>query len=125
MTSHFSWKRCLLWAMLLALLAACEKPPAEPLILPAGAEPSSFMFNERGTEYFNQGNYREAVIAYIQATAADPHAGEIHYNIALCRYMLGQEDKLKESLKLAKQYALGNPAILQSPFYLKYMKGDA
>lgn len=112
------------WMLIFFLLAGCEKPPAQPLILPAGAEPSSFMFNERGTGYFNQGNYSEAVIAFLQAKAADPHAGEIHFNIALCRHMMGDEKKVRESLQLAKQYARGNPEILQSPFYLQYMKGE-
>ncbi|MGP0566064.1 MULTISPECIES: hypothetical protein [unclassified Nitrospina] len=106
------------------LLAGCEKPPAQPLILPAGAEPSSFMFNERGTDYFHKGNYSEAVIAFLQAKAADPHAGEIHFNIALCRHMMGQKDKVRDSLKLAKRYARDNPEILKSPFYLQYMKGE-
>lgn len=125
MTPVFHWNRVLIFLLGIVLLAACEQPPAHPLGLPAAAEPSSKMFNDRGAEYFSKGDYEEAVIAFIQARTADPHAGEIHFNIALCRHMLGQKDKVVESLRQAKKYARGNPEILQSPFYKQYMKDQA
>lgn len=124
-TSLFHGKRFCLLLLCIGLLAGCEPPPAQPLGLPAAAEPSSKMFNDRGTGYFNQGDYQEAVIAYIQARTADPHAGEIHFNIALCRHMMGQTDKVRPSLEKARTYARGNPEILQSPFFRQYMDGKA
>jgi tetratricopeptide (TPR) repeat protein len=124
MTATFHWKRLLIWTLCLVLFAGCEKPPTQPLDLPAAAEPSSKMFNDRGTEYFNKGNYDEAVISYLQARTADPHAGEIHFNIALCRHMMGQKQKVVESLKQAEKYARGNPAILQSLFFKQYMQNE-
>ncbi len=115
---------CRLWVLLLilAIVGACTAEISEkPLNLPAGAEPSSKLHNDRGMEYFGRGDYREAVIYFLQAKAADPHAGEIHFNIALCRHVLGEPDKARQSFQQAKQYARDNRAILDSPLFKQYM----
>ena len=99
-------------------LAACgPESPELPLILPAGAEPSAKLHNDMAMNYFDRGDYKEAVIHFLQAKAADPHAGEIHFNIALCRYLMGEEDKARQSFQKAKQYARGNRQILDSPLF--------
>lgn len=103
--------------ILVCTLVSCEqeKDTEFPLILPAAAEPSSKMYNDRGIDFYRNGDYKEAVIAFVQARTADHTAGEIHFNIALARLKLGQKDKARESFKLAVTHSYGNPQILESP----------
>ena len=108
----------MLWVF---LLAGCGEDTEYPLILPGAAEPSSTMYNERGIDYFHDKDYKEAVIAFVQARTADPHAGEIHFNLALTRLKLGQEDKARESFKLAVKYSYDNPRIIKSPLLNRYV----
>lgn len=86
-----------------------------PLILPVGAEPSSKMYNDRGIDHYRNGDYREAVIDFVQARTADHTAGEIHFNLALTRLKLGDKDKARVSFQLAVKYSYDNPQILESP----------
>lgn len=78
------------------------------------------MHNDRGLEYFGRRDYGEAVIYFLQAKAADPHAGEIYFNIALCRLGMGDEVQAREAFQQAKQYARDNRKILDSPLFLQY-----
>ena len=110
-------KKLFIILILICSIVSCENAEDTdfPLILPVGAEPSSKMYNDRGMEYYRNGDYEEAVIAFVQARAADHTAGEIHFNLALTRLKLGDEDKARESFQLAVKYSYDNPEILESP----------
>ncbi|NIP99640.1 MAG: hypothetical protein GWM98_03705 [Nitrospinaceae bacterium] len=82
------------------------------------------MHNDRGIRYFQEGDYDDALLQFIQARTADATAGEIHFNLALVRIQLGEEDKVPEHLQLAKRYADDNPRILNSPLLKKYLAGN-
>ena len=114
-------KKLFIILILFSGLVSCEKGKDTefPLILPVGAEPSSKMYNDRGIGYYREGHYKEAIIAFVQARAADHTAGEIHFNLALTRLKLGEEDKARESFKLAIKYSYDNPKILESPLLKK------
>ena len=109
-------KKLLIILILIHGIVSCEKAEDTefPLILPAAAEPSSKMYNDRGIDFYHTGHYKEAVIAFVQARTADHTAGEIHFNLALTRLKLGDKDKARESFKLAVKYSYGNPKILES-----------
>lgn len=83
--------------------------------MPIGAEPSAKMYNDRGIDFYRKGDYREAVIAFVQARTADHTAGEIHFNLALTRLKLDDRDKARESFRLAVKHSYDNPQILESP----------
>lgn len=110
--------------ILFSSLVSCEQAEDTefPLILPIGAEPSAKMYNDRGIEYYRGGDYKEAVIAFVQARAADHTAGEIHFNLALTRLKLGDKDKARQSFELAIKHSYGDPKILESPL-LKETRG--
>lgn len=110
-------KKLFIILILICGVISCEKAEDTefPLILPAAAEPSSKMYNDRGIDYYRKGDYQEAVIAFVQARTADHTAGEIHFNLALTRLQLGDEDKARESFQLAVKYSYNNPQILNSP----------
>jgi len=114
-------KKLFIILILICGMVSCNKAEDTefPLILPAAAEPSSKMYNDRGIDYYRNGDYQEAVIAFVQARTADHTAGEIHFNLALTRLKLGQEDKARQSFKLAIRYSYGNPKILDSPLLKK------
>ena len=61
------------------------------------------------------------LIDFVQARTADHTAGEIHFNLALTRLKLGEEDKARESFRLAVNHAYGNPKILQSQLLNRYL----
>jgi len=110
-------KKLFLILILICGVVSCEKAEDTefPLILPVGAEPSSKMYNDRGIDLYRKGDYREAVIAFVQARTADHTAGEIHFNLALTRLKLDDPDKARESFKLAVKHSYGNPQIVESP----------
>ncbi|QPJ64160.1 MAG: hypothetical protein G3M78_01570 [Candidatus Nitrohelix vancouverensis] len=110
--------------ILLALsLSACSKEkPGTPLNLPPAEEPSARLFNDFGIDFFEKGNYFDASLNFNQAIVADHTSGEVHYNMALALYMRGEEERAVKELQLAKQYADGNPEILDSPFLKRYVK---
>ena len=108
-------KRLFIILILIGGVVSCEKDTEFPLILPAAAEPSARMYNDRGINHYREGNYKEAVIAFVQARTADHTAGEIHFNLALTRLKLGDKDKARQSFKLAIKHSYGNPKILKSP----------
>lgn len=114
-------RKLFLILILIGGVVSCEKAEdAEfPLILPAAAEPSSKMYNDRGIEHYRKGDFKEAVIAFVQARTADHTAGEIHFNLALTRLKLGDKDKARDSFKLAVKHSYGNPQILESPLLNK------
>ncbi len=117
----FIMKKLFIIGLWIFLLAGCEQDTEFPLILPGAAEPSSTMYNDRGIDYFRKGDYKEAGIAFVQARTADPTAGEIHFNLALTRLKLGQEDKAREAFQLAVKHSYNNPKILNSPLLNQYV----
>jgi Tfp pilus assembly protein PilF len=114
-------KKLFIILILISGVVSCEKAEDTefPLILPAAAEPSSKMYNDRGIEFFRKGDFKEAVIAFVQARTADHTAGEIHFNLALTRLKLGDQDKARDSFKLAVKHSYGNTQILESPLLNK------
>ena len=114
-------KKLFIMGALFLVLAGCEQDTEIPLILPPPAEPSSKMFNDRGIDHYRQGDYQSARIDFVQARTADHTAGEIHFKLALTRLELGEEDKARESFRLAVKHSYGNPKILQSPLLNRYL----
>ena len=108
----------------LVLLEAnnCTKPTEYPLILPPGAEPSAKSHNDYGIEDFLSGQYYDAFLHFNQASVADPHSGEIHFNKGLSLHMEGHRKKATEAFIKAKQYSKNNPGILKSSILRKYLK---
>ena len=107
--------------ILICIAVGCEKDTEFPLILPIGSEPSAKMYNDRGIGLYNEGDYKEAVIAFVQARTADHTAGEIHFNLALTRLKLGDKDKARGDFELAVKHSYGDPKILESPLLNKIM----
>jgi tetratricopeptide (TPR) repeat protein len=107
--------------MLIGVAVGCEKDTEFPLILPVGAEPSSKMYNDRGIDHYRDGDYKEAIIAFVQARTADHTAGEIHFNLALTRLKLGDKDKARGDFELAIKHSDGDPKILESPLLNEIM----
>ena len=116
-------KKLFIILILFFSLIGCEQDNSaeDLLILPVAAEPSATMYNERGIDFYRQGDYQEAVIAFVQARAADHTAGEIHFNLALTRLKMNETAKARESFKLAIKHSYGNPKILQSPLLIQTM----
>ncbi len=110
-------KRPFIILILIGGVVSCEKAKDTefPLILPATAEPSAKMYNGRSIDHYREGDYKEAVIAFMQARTADHTAGEIHFDLELTRLKRGEEDKARQSFKLAVKHSYGNPQILESP----------
>ena len=106
---------------LFLVLAGCEQDTEFPLILPPAAEPSSKMYIDRGIDHYRQGDYQSALIDFVQARTADRTAGGIHFNLALTRLKLGDEDKAQASFRLAVKHSYGNPQILESPLLNRYL----
>ncbi len=110
-------KKLFIILILICGVVSCEKAKDTefPLILPAAAEqPSATMYNDRGIDFYREGDYQEAAIAFVQARTADHTAGEIHFNLALTRLKLDEKDEARKSFKLAVKHSYGNPKILES-----------
>ena len=107
--------------LLICTLAGCGGHGESPLPLPTAAEPSAKMHNDTGIALYNSGKYFDALLKFSQASVADQSAGEIHFNIALAYHEGGEDEKVVEHFKLAREYAEGNEKILQSPLLNKYL----
>lgn len=103
------------------ILAQCEYSGETPLILPAGAEPSAKIHNDRGIAHFSQGRYFDALLEFTQASVADATTGEIHFNMALALHVRGEPERAAEQFRLARKWALGNRKILESALLKKYL----
>ena len=112
----------LILVLLLALtITNCNKTKENPLLLPAAAEPSAKIYNDRGIKYFHEGKNLDALIAFTQARVADGTAGEIYYNLGLMQHLNGNQEKTKNLFKQAHQFANGNKKILESKLIEKYL----
>ncbi len=100
----------------------CESSNEQPLTLPQAAEPSAKMYNDRGIDFYIKGDLFEALISFNQAKTADHTAGEIHFNLALVLHNRGEKKRALKHFKLARQFAQGNPKILNSDLLKQYLK---
>ena len=100
---------------------SCAKGDENPLILPVGAEPSAKMHNDSGILHYQARRYKDALLRFMQAYAADKTAGEIYFNIALAYHKRGEGGKALEYFKLARQYADGNDEVLTSQLLDTYL----
>ena len=107
-------KQALLILLFVLTVIGCDKTDEVPLLLPAAAEPSAKIYNDRGIVYFNKGKYLDALIAFTQASVADNTTGEIHFNLALMQYLKGEKKEAKNHFMLAQKFADGNEKILES-----------
>ena len=99
----------------------CDKTKETPLLLPAAAEPSAKIHNDRGIEYFHKGMHMDALIAFTQASVADSTAGEIHFNLGLMQHLKGNQKEATSLFKRAHYFADGNKKILESKLLKKYL----
>ena len=114
-------KKIVLVLLLSLFLANCAKNNESSLTLPPGAEPSAKIHNDRGIAHSAKGKYFDALLAFIQASVADDTTGEIHFNIALMLHRRGKEERAAKHFQLARKFANGNQAILESGLLKKYM----
>ncbi len=114
-------KRLFFSLILVISITACSGPEEYPLILGVASEPSAKTHNDQGIAHFKAGRYFEALIQFNQAMEANYKNGEIHFNLALCLHQEGKSDRAKKHFKLAKEFADGNPQILNSKLLNKYL----
>ena len=62
----------------------------------------------------NQGHYNEALKHFHMASEVDSRIGESHYNEAISLDALGRHGEATDHFFVARKYASGNLAILQS-----------
>jgi tetratricopeptide (TPR) repeat protein len=117
-------KKTLLILFLVAGIISCAKDQEKPLILPVAAEPSAKMHNDSGISHYQSGRYKDALLRFMQAYAADKTAGEIYFNIALAYHQRGEPEKALEYFKSARKYANGNDEILASKLLATYLKRE-
>jgi len=114
-------KHGLLVLLLTLVTISCDKTDEIPLLLPPAAEPSAKIYNDQGIQFFYNGKYFDALIAFTQASVADSTAGEIHFNLALMQHQQGKKQEAKIHFKQAKKFANGNETILASNLLKKYL----
>ena len=115
-------KNLILILLLTLTITNCDKTKETPLLLPAAAEPSAKIHNDRGIKYFHEGKYLDALIAFTQASVADSTAGEIYFNLGLMQHLKGNHEKAKNFFKQARHFADGNKKILESKLIKKHLE---
>ena len=114
--------KSLILILLFALtISNCNKTKETPLPLPIAAEPSAKLHNNQGIEYFNKGDYLEALIQFTQANVADVTTGEIYFNLGLMQHLRRNHEQAKIFFKQAHQFANGNKKILESKLIGKHL----
>ena len=114
-------KHGLLVLLLTLVTISCDKTDEIPLLLPPAAEPSAKIYNDQGIQFFYNGKYFDALIAFTQASVADSTAGEIHFNLGLVQHLKGDKNEAKSLFKRARYFADGNKKILESKLLKKYL----
>ena len=66
------------------------------------AEVKKAKHKERATQYFEKGDYREAIIEFKNVTRLDPLDADAHYRQGLSHLKLGTAQDLQEALKALK-----------------------
>ena len=103
-----------------ALIFTCLSVPAfadeGPLKFPMheGSNASAHKHNEEGISHYKQGHYEVALKHFQMASKVDSSVGESHYNEALCLDKLGKHGEATNHFYVARKYAKGNSAILES-----------
>ena len=114
-------KNLILILLFTLTITNCDKTKEIPLLLPTAAEPSAKLHNNQGIEYFNKGDYLEALIQFTQANVADVTTGEIYFNLGLMQHLRGNHEQAKNLFKQAHQFANGNKKILESKLIRKHL----
>ena len=115
-------KKLILILLFTLTITNCDKTKETPLLLPTAAEPSAKLHNNQGIEYFNKGDYLEALIQFTQANVADVTTGEIYFNLGLMQHLKGNHEKVKNFFKQARHFADGNKKILESKLIKKHLE---
>ena len=100
-------KNLILILLFTLTITNCDKTKETPLLLPAAAEPSAKIHNDRGIKYFHEGKYLDALIAFTQARVADGTAGEIYFNLGLMQHLNGNQEKTNISLNRLTNLQMG------------------
>ena len=114
-------KKSVFFFLIFLTSTSCQKINESPLQLLPAAEPSANKHNNFGIEDFKNGLYKDAFLHFKQAYAADKTAGEIYFNLGLTLHARGKKDNALEQFQLAKKYAQGNPSIIESKLFRKYL----
>ena len=114
-------KKLILILLFTLTITNCDKTKETPLLLPTAAEPSAKLHNNQGIEYFNKGDYLEALIQFTQANVADVTTGEIYFNLGLMQHLRGNHEQAKNLFKQAHQFANGNKKIHESKLTGKHL----
>ena len=104
----------ILLLLLYSSLVSCANSPDTALKLPDGSNSEANKHNEEGISHYNQGHYDEALKHFHMASEIDPRIGESHFNEAISLDALGRHGQATNHFFVAKKYAKGNPAILES-----------
>ena len=94
--------------------SSCSSSPELAFKLPNGANSEANKHNEEGISHYNQGHYNEALKHFHMASEVDSRIGESHYNEAISLDALGRHGEATDHFFVARKYASGNLAILQS-----------
>jgi len=95
-------------------LVSCANSPDPALKLPDGSNSEANKHNEEGISHYNQGHYDVALKHFLMASEIDPRIGESHFNQAISLDALGRHGEATDHFFVARKYAKGNPAILES-----------
>jgi len=79
-----------------------------------GSNASAYKHNEEGISHYKQGHYDIALKHFQMASKVDSSVGESHYNEALCLDKLGKHGDATNHFYIARKYAKGSSAILES-----------
>jgi len=104
----------ILTLLFLSSLVSCANSPDSALKLPGGSNLEANKHNEEGISHYNQGHYDVALKHFHMASELDPRIGEAHFNQAISLDALGRHGEATDHFFVARKYAKGNPAILES-----------
>jgi Flp pilus assembly protein TadD len=79
-----------------------------------GSSATAYKHNEEGISHYKQGHYDLALKHFQMASKVDSSVGESHYNEALCLDKLGKHGDATNHFYIARNYAKGSSAILES-----------
>ena len=114
--------RWITMSFLALLLTGCihSHPDYLPLATPAGMNDSAAKHNKEGILHFNQGHWDVARQHFEQAIADNPKLAQVHYNLGLVLYQLGNKAEGGTHFMEAASLAPGDPVIWNSPTLAPY-----
>lgn len=91
----------------------------DPAALTARAQqqvsaPSPAALKAEGVKYYRAGDYDLAVEAFEEARQATPDDPVVHFNLACCYSLLGQQDKALQALEVSISYGLPKPSRIEA-----------